>query len=762
MASRAAKNRAGKRTKQPYVGLLVFLAIVVGVLCAGGAGLWALGNEWLKDLPDYTDVDAYNTAQKTTVLASDESTVLAEFYVENREPVNWDEVNDYVKKGTIATEDERFYEHGGFDLWGIMRSVVVNLMGGQEGASTITQQFVRNTILLDEMNEISFKRKVREIYIAVKLEEQYTKDEILLMYLNTINYGNGAYGIQAAAQEYFSKDASDLSIVEAATLIGIPQSPTANNPLENPDTCEARRNVVLDRMRSNGVITQEEYDAAIATPLSDYLNPTQDDDSNNGIYLYPYFTSYVRQLLLEQYDQNEVFKGGLTVVTTLDLRVQEAAEAAAATKRESMSDEYDVAFTVIDPDDGYIKALIGGRDFQADQYNLATQAYRSPGSSFKTFTLVGALEEGVSPQTMVDCSSPANINGYELENYNGASYGTRTMASAFAISSNTGFVRLSEYIGADRVAETANRMGIETELPANQSLTLGTTEVTTKEMAQAYATIANGGTAREGQAIQKITDRNGKTIFEADTTGTKALEPEIAYAATQVMEGVLTNGTGTQAMPSCGQVAAGKTGTSENWRDSYFCGITPQYSVAIWVGSRTEAQMPESLTAASVFADFIDRAMEGQPHEEFPTAGQPTYRSDVYDANLHIGSGSYSYDGDDDDDDDSDNDGHYSSGRNDSDDDSAASGGTSHGTSGPSTGGTIGGGASGGISGGTGGTGGEIGGGASGGGGDVGGGDVGGGDIGGGGGDVGGGDVNGGGGETATDPGGGGEASSAE
>lgn len=642
MSSRAAKNRAGKKTKQPYVGLLIFLAVVIGVFAAGGAGLWALGNEWLKDLPDYADADSYNTAQKTTVLASDESTVLAEFYVENREPVSWDEVSQFVKDGTVATEDERFYEHGGFDLWGIMRSVVVNLMGGQEGASTITQQFVRNTILLDEMNDISFKRKVREIYIAVKLEEQYTKDEILLMYLNAINYGNGAYGIQAASQTYFSKNASDLTLVEAATLVGIPQSPTANNPIENPEACEERRNLVLDRMLSNGYITQEEHDEAVATPLDSYLNPAAPDDSN-GIYLYPYFTSYVRQLLLEQYDQSEVFKGGLTVVTTLDPRVQEAAEAAAATKRESMSDAYDVAFTVVDPDTGYIKALIGGRDYNADQYNLATQAYRSPGSSFKTFTLVGALEDGVSPQTMIDCSSPANVNGYELENYNGHSYGTRTIASAFAVSSNTGFVRLSEYIGVDKLIETATRMGIETELPENQSLTLGTTEVTTKEMAQAYATIANGGTARDAQAIAKITNRKGETVYEADTTGEKALEPEIASAATKVMEGVLTNGTGTQAMPSCGQVAAGKTGTSENWRDSYFCGITPQYSVAIWLGSRTEAQLPEGLTAASVFADFIDRAMEGQEHEEFPTAKDPTYRSDVYDANLHIGSGTYNY-----------------------------------------------------------------------------------------------------------------------
>lgn len=639
MASRAAKNRAGKRTKQPYVGFLVFLAIVVGVFATGGAALWALGNEWLKDLPDYTDVDSYSMAEKTTVLANDETTVLGEFYVENREPVTWDQISDLVKKGTVATEDERFYEHKGFDLWGILRSIVVNLSGGQEGASTITQQFVRNTILLDEMNDISFKRKVREIYIAVKLEERYSKDEILLMYLNTINYGNGAYGIQAASQSYFSKNAQDLSLVEAATLIAIPQSPTANNPIEHPQACQDRRDLVLSRMLTNKVITQEEYDAALAQPIESYLNP-QPADTTNGIQRYPYFTSYIRQLLLEQYDQSEVFRGGLTVVTTLDPRVQEAAETAAANKRESMSSEFDVAFTVIDPDTGYIKALIGGRDFQADQFNLATQAHRSPGSSFKTFTLVGALEEGISPQTTVDCSSPATINGYMLENYGGANYGTRTMSSAFAISSNTGFVRLSEYIGAQRVADTAKRMGIETELPPNKSLTLGTTEVTTKEMAQAYATIANGGIAREGQAIERITNRSGEVIYQAKTEGTRVLEPEIAYAATEVMKGVLTRGTGTDARPTCGQEAAGKTGTSENWRDSYFCGITPQYSVAIWVGARAETPMPESLTASNVFRDFIDLVMEGQEFEEFPTAKDPTYRNDVSDSKLHIGMGS--------------------------------------------------------------------------------------------------------------------------
>ena len=386
MVSRARRSRHAARKERAgfRLGIVgIVIAAILGIGCLGTLGVCFV---WLQDLPDYTDASAYNVAEKTKVYASDGTTLLAELYLENRDPIELSEMGDYVTQGTVATEDERFYEHNGVDLWGILRAVWVNVTGtGHEGASTITQQFVRNTILSDEMQESTLKRKVREAYIAIQLEQMYSKDEILQMYLNTINYGQGAYGIQAAAELYFSKNAKDLTIAEAATLIGIPQAPTYNNPIDNPDNCLERRNLVLDRMLTNGVITQEEHDAAQAEPIS--LNVTM-SDSNDGLYQYKYFTSYVRDTLLEDYSSDEVFKGGLTVITTLDVNTQNAAEQAADAKLSGLSDNLELAMVAVDPDTGFIKAMVGGRDYDTDEYNLATQAKRQPGSSFKTFTLL--------------------------------------------------------------------------------------------------------------------------------------------------------------------------------------------------------------------------------------------------------------------------------------------------------------------------------------------------------------------------------------
>lgn len=620
MVSRARRSRHAARKERAgfRLGIVgIVIAAILGIGCLGTLGVCFV---WLQDLPDYTDASAYNVAEKTKVYASDGTTLLAELYLENRDPIELSEMGDYVTQGTVATEDERFYEHNGVDLWGILRAVWVNVTGtGHEGASTITQQFVRNTILSDEMQESTLKRKVREAYIAIQLEQMYSKDEILQMYLNTINYGQGAYGIQAAAELYFSKNAKDLTIAEAATLIGIPQAPTYNNPIDNPDNCLERRNLVLDRMLTNGVITQEEHDAAQAEPIS--LNVTM-SDSNDGLYQYKYFTSYVRDTLLEDYSSDEVFKGGLTVITTLDVNTQNAAEQAADAKLSGLSDNLELAMVAVDPDTGFIKAMVGGRDYDTDEYNLATQAKRQPGSSFKTFTLLAALNDGVSPQTNLNCTSHVNIDGWEVENYGGSDYGTRSIASAFAVSSNTGFAELCTEIGPSKVVEMANTCGIEQELQAYPSITLGAQEVTVREMAQAYATIANGGIKREAVCIQSITDASGNTIFTADTTGEKVLDTSLTEAATEVMEGVITNGTGRSAAISNGQPAAGKTGTSENWRDKWFCGITPQMSVAIWIGGREEVQMPSYVACDDVFGDFMSTILEGQPIEQFPTSDE--------------------------------------------------------------------------------------------------------------------------------------------
>lgn len=638
MGSRALKHRHGTRNKRRYAPFLIVFAILAAFAVVAFSTVMVLGNMWLKDLPDYEDQSKYNLARKTQVYASDGETLLAEFYLEDREPLDsLEEVGDYVVMATIDTEDERFYEHNGIDIMGIARAAVNNITGGaREGASTLTQQFVRSTVLASEAGEQTYKRKLREAYIALKLEEIYSKDEILLMYLNTVNYGSGAYGIEAAADRYFQKSADELTLTEAATLAGIPQSPTYNNPIDYPEESLERRNTVLSRMLSNGDITQEEYDAAVAEPMNIDPAPAADDD---GILLYPYFTSYVRQVLLESYTEEEIFKGGLTVITTLDVDAQKQAETAVSDKLEPLEDDIEMALVAVDPETGFIKALVGGRDYEADEFNLATQATRQPGSSFKTFTLAAAIEDGIDPNTTVDCSSTVKIDNWSVENYGKASYGTKTIAGAFAVSSNTGFARLIDVLGPEAVVDMAERCGIETPLEAVPSITLGSEGVTVREMAGAYATIANGGIHRDAVAIQTIKDKDDNVIFEADTEGERVISEEVAKATEQVMEGVVTGGTGTEAALGNGQEVAGKTGTSEQWRDSWFCGITPQYSVAIWMGARQERTMPESYTATSVFRSFVGPMIAGV--EQFPMemAALPNYRTLTTDETKKLNSG---------------------------------------------------------------------------------------------------------------------------
>lgn len=616
MSLRTRKKRSHRRKRQPLSKAMIALVVVLVILGGGGIAAAAAATVWLQDLPDYKDSSAFNYAQKTQVYANDGTTLLAEFYIENRDPVELSEISTYVLEGTVATEDERFYEHDGVDLMGIARAIVVNLTGtGKEGASTITQQFVRNTVLADEANESTIKRKVREAYISLELEKMFEKDEILQMYLNTINYGQGAYGIEAASQLYFSKHASELTLSEAAALIGIPQSPTYNNPIDNPDNCLARRNLVLDRMLSNNYITQEGYDAAKETPLT--LNVTR-EEATNGIMKYDYFTSYVRDTLLEDYSVNEVFKGGLTVKTTLDPHVQDLAEAAVDRKLDSLPDNLECALVAIDPDTGFIEAMVGGRDYTTNEFNLATQAKRQAGSSFKTFTLLAALDEGISPEANLNCTSKVKINDWEVANYGNANYGIRSIESAFAVSSNTGFAELCTEIGPKKVADMAHKCGIESDLDAVPSITLGVEEVSVLEMAQAYATIANGGTLHKANCIEEIKDSSGQVIYRADTRGEKVLSTDLTEAAVEVMKGVVQKGTGRNAALYNGQPVGGKTGTSEDYRDKWFCGITPQISVAIWIGDRNEKSMPSWVAADSIFGDFVNKLLQGTEKEEFP------------------------------------------------------------------------------------------------------------------------------------------------
>ena len=636
MASRARKNRPTVRKKRSFAAVLGALAIVGVVVASLASVANSMLMSWFEDLPDYHNANAFNTSLPTIVYANDGQTELARFQLEYRDPVEYDDICQTMLDAIVAVEDARFYEHSGVDVPGVIRAIINNLAGGRiEGASTITQQFVRNTILAGEMGDITVKRKVREAFIATELEKMYSKNDILVMYLNTINFGAGAYGVEAAAQRYFSKHASELSLTEAALIAGIPQSPTYNDPLLYPDRALARRNAVLDRMHVNHYITYEECLAAQAQPI--VLNPKvlQDD----GILAYPYFTSYVRYLLYNNYDlsEAEILKGGLKVYTTLDVAKQNAAEWAASVKRDSLNDSMEVAVAVVEPSTGYVQAIVGGHDYGVSQVNLATGqgGYGRPcGSVFKTFTLVTAIKKGINPwTTYVDCTSPATVDGYTLENYANGNYGTRTIAGAFAVSSNTGFVRVCASVGVGEVAQTAYDLGIESNLYEEQAylpLTLGVQNITPLETANAFATIANGGIHHDLCAITTILSRDGKVLVDdtdPEPRAKRVISEEVAHAALIVMEGVINGGTGTGAGLYSGQPVAGKTGTSEDYKDITFAGCTPQLSMAIWIGDPTNVASVPTGTAADVFHNYASEVLADSPVVDFTWAEDPPYET---------------------------------------------------------------------------------------------------------------------------------------
>ncbi len=666
------KTRRKQREMRAHPGQWTALVVLVGIaLAAFGCYQGAMGlvEEWCSDLPSIEDTNALEMSEQSTIVAADydpdtgEGTILAELYLENRVPLeSLDQVSSYVVDGTVATEDERFYQHNGVDLQGIIRALFVNLAGGQEGASTITQQLVRNTLLSDEASEISIKRKVREIELAVEMEEVYSKDEILLMYLNTINYGDGCYGIQAAALHYFDVDASDLTIAQAATLIGIPNSPSTYNPYTNPDACLQRRNLVLARMLSNDVITQEEYNEAIAEDLV-VREKDSSEDTDNGIYRYEYFTTYVRDLLLSSEDEggwglstSELFEGGLTIITTIDPTMQQYAEEAVTTQYESgrVGTNQEFALTLVDPNTGYIKAMIGGKSFSEDQFNMATsESGRPMGSTAKVFTLTDAIEKGIDPDTtMMNCGTSVEIplddgTTHTVYNYGNNNYGTLSIANMTAVSSNTGYIRLS-VIDSDESGVTPTsivamqeRLGLTQKdldgtpkLPAVSTTTLGVGQANTTEMASAYGTFATGGIYRKATPIIKILDKNGNTIstdYSTGVEGERVISKEVSYAVTQVLEGVITKsiGTASAAALSSGQEAAGKTGTTDDWHDLWFVGYTPQLSCAVWTGDRSNEDTYYSSTwCQEIWRDLIGNCLAGQSLEEFETADSPTYDSD--------------------------------------------------------------------------------------------------------------------------------------
>ena len=501
-----------------------------------------------------------------------------------------DQISPLMKQAIVAIEDKRFYEHRGVDVRGIMRALWADMRGGGavQGGSTITQQFVKNTYT---NNQRSIARKLREAALAWQLEQRWSKDRILTAYLNTIYFGNGAYGVEQAAQTYFHHGAGPgkLTLWEAALLAGIPEDPAAFDPATNQKGARARRNLVLKEMFDQGDISRAVYGNATRRPMPSPQAIRLPGDQGPA----QYFANYVKQQLVDRYGSGRVFGGGLKVYTTIDLKLQKMARNSIGHWLTSPTGPT-AALVSIDPRDGRILAMFGGNNFRKSQFNLAVQGERQAGSSFKPFVLATALKEGVAPSTTF-VSKPVTINAggrlWEVHNYEDEYLGSITIQQATAYSDNAVFAQLTKLVGPQNIANTAKSLGIKSRLQPYFSIGLGAQGVNPLEMARAFSAFANGGKRVDGRrfgneprVITKVANEKGRPIDDNTARPVQTLSEENAALVTSLLQNVIKYGTGKAAALAGGRPAAGKTGTTENYGDAWFVGYTPQLVTAVWVG----------------------------------------------------------------------------------------------------------------------------------------------------------------------------------
>jgi len=534
------------------------------------------------------DPAAQRSDVNTVVYASNGRTVLAVLRgEESRVLVATEHIAPIMRQAIVSVEDQRFFDHKGIDLRGVARAVWADVRSQAivEGGSTITQQFVKNAYI---RNERTLARKVREAALAWQLEQRWSKDRILTAYLNTIYFGNGAYGVQQASQTYFRKGAKHLELHEAALLAGLPADPALYDPVTNPRKAKERRRFVLGMMRSQGKITDADFARADGAEL-----PRSEDVRLPGTGgKAQYFVNYVKDQLVEEYGAGRVFGGGLHVQTTIDLELQASARAAIE-KVLRNPDGPAAALVAIDPKTGGVKAMFGGRNFRESQFNLAAQAERQPGSAFKPIVLATAMREGISPLTEIE-SKPVSIDAgdrvWSVTNYDKTYLGRVSVGQALVSSDNSVYAQLTDVVGPKAIVETAHVLGIKSPLDAYFSIGLGSVAVNPLEMARAYATIANGGRRVDGsllgdrpRVIEQVERVRAGRVEENAPLPTQALEEGEAAVLTDLLEDVVRSGTGRRASIP-GRSVAGKTGTTDDYADAWFVGYTPELVVAVWVG----------------------------------------------------------------------------------------------------------------------------------------------------------------------------------
>jgi penicillin-binding protein 1A len=631
-----------KRFGQISIALLIIVLFgVVGV----GIGV----ANWMKqDLPSPTSLQTIAPPVKTLVYDIN-GKLVHEFYKENRSIVPLRQIPRPMVDAIISIEDRRFYTHWGIDPVRVMGALVSDIVQRRaaEGASTITQQLARNLFLTHEK---TVTRKIKEAILAIRIEQTYTKDEILEMYFNQIYFGEGAYGLDAAAKVFFGKQVQQLTLPECALLAGLPRNPRDYSPRREPDRALRRRNLVLAAMLDNKRLTRSQYEAASEAPLG--VTKTRIDTKAA-----PYFMEMVRQYVEQRYGSNQLYEGGLKIYTTLDIDLQMAAEealekrltalearnqykrtraalAAAAAKvktpedqRKGKTDYLQGAIVSLDPTNGQIRALVGGRDFNESNFNRAVQASRQPGSAFKPFIYAAAIDNGFSP-TDVILDTPVSFkagNGMDWspQNYDHKFRGPVTLRAALAHSVNVPAAKLLQKLGTGVVTSYARRMGIRSRLGNDLSLALGTSEVNLLELTSSYGVFANQGIRVPPSYVLKIEDKNGKVLEQTRLTAEEVLSPETALTMTSMLSSVIENGTAAMAHTLGLNVpAAGKTGTTDDYSDAWFVGFTPSLVTGVWVGFDQKQKIGPGMTGAAaalpIWVDVIAAATKGKAPQEFP------------------------------------------------------------------------------------------------------------------------------------------------
>jgi penicillin-binding protein 1A len=578
--------------------MVIWVAVAIG-----GAVLW-----YGHDLPDVANLETPGRRPSITLVAID-GTIIATYGELHAGPVRFDQLPPHLVQAIIATEDRRFFDHGGFDLWAIGRAVVANLKAGgiRQGASTISQQLAKNLFLTPER---TIRRKAQEILAAIWLETKFDKQQIFTIYVNRVYLGAGTYGVEAASRRYFGKSVQDVNIEEGAVLAGLLKAPSRLSPLYDPDAALERAGIVLQNMVEAGYLDEESAQRATRRTIR-FAAATA-----------TWGTQFFADWVIERASG---FIGhpnrDLVIQTTFDTRLQRLAEASLWPAIDQASAGRGVsqgAFVALTPN-GEVRAMVGGRDYAKSQFNRASQALRQPGSAFKLFVYLAGLEAGVRPSDGF-FDGPVSVDGWSPRNFDDRYRGQTTMRESLAESLNSVAVQIAEKAGRDKVVAAARRLGITSPLQPNPSLALGTSEVSLVELTAAYGTLANGGNATWPLGISAIRDSTGATLYRREGTGGgRVIAPETLRALDDMLAGVLSSGTGRAA--AIGRPAVGKTGTSQDFRDAWFVGATADLVAGVWVGNDDSSPMKRVTGGglpAEIWRTFMAGALAGTPIRPLP------------------------------------------------------------------------------------------------------------------------------------------------